>query len=187
MVKSCFGLPPRLVNTFENNPLLYRKEWCDFFQDQGVVVQASPRQGLHPSLPQPDMLAGFGRLTSHCSEEDLPGCSGGPVSLDVTLVMSLSSKTTPLHFLPGPVLSCDAVRAIAERCGRSPAQVCLRWNLEKGAWARSCPAPSINTYITYIYIYVYITTYIYVQVIIRLYLCLYLYRYMTSQSDVGSE
>ncbi|CAE7753930.1 unnamed protein product [Symbiodinium sp. CCMP2592] len=68
-----------LVNTFENNPLLYRKEWCDFFQDQGVVVQAYK----------------------------------------------------PLQ-RGGPVLSCDAVRAIAERCGRSPAQVCLRWNLEKG-------------------------------------------------------
>ncbi|CAE7896897.1 unnamed protein product, partial [Symbiodinium necroappetens] len=31
-----------------------------------------------------------------------------------------------------PVLSCDTVKTIAERCGRSPAQVCLRWNLEKG-------------------------------------------------------
>ncbi|CAE7576108.1 unnamed protein product, partial [Symbiodinium sp. CCMP2456] len=32
----------------------------------------------------------------------------------------------------GPVLSCDDEPTIAERCGRSPAQVCLRWNLEQG-------------------------------------------------------
>merc|ERR1712232_759299 len=30
------------VNTFENNPMLYRKEWVDFFQenDRGIVLQA---------------------------------------------------------------------------------------------------------------------------------------------------
>ncbi|CAE7367250.1 unnamed protein product, partial [Symbiodinium pilosum] len=72
------SIPP-LVNTFENNPLLYRKEWCDFFQEQGVVVQAYK----------------------------------------------------PLQ-RGGPVLNCEAVQEVAGKSGRSPAQVCLRWNLEKG-------------------------------------------------------
>jgi len=29
-----------VVSTFENNPMLHRNEWVDFFQEQGVVVQA---------------------------------------------------------------------------------------------------------------------------------------------------
>lgn len=29
-----------LVNTFENNPLLFRQAWCDFFQERQIVVQA---------------------------------------------------------------------------------------------------------------------------------------------------
>jgi len=67
-----------LANTFENNPMLYRKEWCDFFQEKGVAVQAYK----------------------------------------------------PLQ-RSGPVLACEAVTAIAERLGKSPAQVCLKWNLQK--------------------------------------------------------
>lgn len=67
------------VNTFENNPMLYRKEWVDYFQEQGVAVMAYK----------------------------------------------------PLQ-RSGPVLSCDAVTGIAERVRRSPAQVCLRWNIQKG-------------------------------------------------------
>jgi len=31
---------PPAVNTFEINPLLFRKEWVDFFQAKGVVLQA---------------------------------------------------------------------------------------------------------------------------------------------------
>eukprot|EP00928_Gymnodinium_smaydae_P050010 TRINITY_DN33621_c0_g1_i1.p1 TRINITY_DN33621_c0_g1~~TRINITY_DN33621_c0_g1_i1.p1 ORF type:complete len:321 (+),score=59.17 TRINITY_DN33621_c0_g1_i1:73-963(+) len=31
---------PPAVNTFEVNPLLYRKEWIDYFQSKGLVVQA---------------------------------------------------------------------------------------------------------------------------------------------------
>jgi len=72
------SIPPE-VNTFENNPMLYRSEWVDFFQAKGLAVQAyKPMQR------------------------------------------------------GGPVLSCDVVTSIAARLGRSPAQVCLRWNIEKG-------------------------------------------------------
>jgi len=67
------------VNTFENNPMLYRKEWVDYFQSKGLVVQAYK----------------------------------------------------PLQ-RGGAVLSCDPVQGIAARLGKSPAQVCLRWNIEKG-------------------------------------------------------
>merc|ERR1711957_143061 len=31
---------PPAVNTFEVNPMLYRKDWIDTFQKKGVVVQA---------------------------------------------------------------------------------------------------------------------------------------------------
>lgn len=68
-----------LVNTFENNPLLYRKEWCDYFQKKGVVVQAYK----------------------------------------------------PLQ-RGGPVLDSPTVKGIAEKAKKTSAQVCLRWNLEKG-------------------------------------------------------
>mmetsp|Transcript_50141 Transcript_50141/g.92567 ORF Transcript_50141/g.92567 Transcript_50141/m.92567 type:complete len:333 (+) Transcript_50141:37-1035(+) len=68
-----------LANTFENNPMLYRKGWVDYFQEKGVVVQAYK----------------------------------------------------PLQ-RSGPVLSSDAVTAIASRVGKSPAQVCLKWNVQKG-------------------------------------------------------
>ncbi|CAJ1356981.1 unnamed protein product, partial [Effrenium voratum] len=68
-----------LVNTFENNPLLYRKEWCDFFQEKGVAVQAYK----------------------------------------------------PLQ-RGGPVLSSETVQSIAGRTKKTPAQVCLRWNLQRG-------------------------------------------------------
>eukprot|EP00415_Alexandrium_ostenfeldii_P004909 UN4909 len=71
-------LPPQ-VNTFENNPMLYRKEWVDYFQDKGVVVMAYK----------------------------------------------------PLQ-RSGPVLTCDIVATIADRAKKSPAQVCLRWNIQKG-------------------------------------------------------
>lgn len=67
------------VNTFENNPMLYRKEWVDFFQEQGVLVQAYK----------------------------------------------------PLQ-RSGPVLTNEAVVSIASRVGKSAAQVCLRWNIQKG-------------------------------------------------------
>lgn len=67
------------VNTFENNPMLYRKEWVDFFQEKGVAVMAyKPLQRA------------------------------------------------------GPVLSCDTVTDVAANVGKSPAQVCLRWNVQKG-------------------------------------------------------
>mgnify|MGYP002804472967 FL=1 len=68
-----------LVNTFENNPLLYRKEWCDYFQRKGLVVQAYK----------------------------------------------------PLQ-RGGPVLESPIVKSIAEKAQKTPAQVCLRWNLDKG-------------------------------------------------------
>ncbi|CAK9106756.1 Putative reductase 1 [Durusdinium trenchii] len=68
-----------LVNTFENNPLLYRKEWCDYFQEKGLIVQAYK----------------------------------------------------PLQ-RGGPVLESPAVMDIAKKAGKTPAQVCLRWNLDKG-------------------------------------------------------
>jgi len=68
-----------LANTFENNPMLYRKEWVDYFQEKGVVVQAYK----------------------------------------------------PLQ-RSGPVLSSDVVASIASRLGKSPAQVCLKWNAQKG-------------------------------------------------------
>ncbi|CAK9107453.1 unnamed protein product [Durusdinium trenchii] len=67
-----------LVNTFENNPLLYRKEWCDYFQEKGLIVQAYK----------------------------------------------------PLQ-RGGPVLESPAVMDIAKKAGKTPAQVCLRWNLDK--------------------------------------------------------
>lgn len=71
-------VPPG-VNTFEVNPLLYRKKWIDFFQDKGVVVQAyKPMQR------------------------------------------------------GGPVLSQDVVTAIATRLEKTPAQICIRWGLQKG-------------------------------------------------------
>lgn len=72
------SVPPQ-VNTFENNPMLYRKEWVDYFQAKGIVVMAYK----------------------------------------------------PLQ-RSGPVLSCDAVTSIAGRANKSPAQVCLRWNIQKG-------------------------------------------------------
>jgi len=67
------------VNTFENNPMLYRKEWVDYFQSEGVAVMAYK----------------------------------------------------PLQ-RGGPVLSCSTVTSIAGRTGKTPAQVCLRWNIQKG-------------------------------------------------------
>lgn len=67
------------VNTFENNPMLYRKEWVDFFQAKGIAVMAYK----------------------------------------------------PLQ-RSGPVLTCDAVVSIAGRLKRTPAQACLRWNIQKG-------------------------------------------------------
>jgi len=67
------------VNTFENNPMLYRKEWVDYFQKKGLAVMAYK----------------------------------------------------PLQ-RSGPVLACDAVATIADRSQKSPAQVCLRWNVQKG-------------------------------------------------------
>jgi len=67
------------VNTFENNPKLYRKEWVDFFHAQGVAVAAYK----------------------------------------------------PLQ-RSGPILKHEVVVAIASRFGKSPAQICLRWNAQKG-------------------------------------------------------
>lgn len=68
-----------VMNTFESNPMLYRKEWVDFFQQQGVVVQAyKPLQG------------------------------------------------------GGAVLHDETVKSIASRLGRTPSQVCIRWNIQKG-------------------------------------------------------
>lgn len=67
------------VNTFENNPMLYRQEWVEFFHRNGMVVEAyKPMQR------------------------------------------------------GGPVLACQTVADIAKRLGKTPAQVCLRWNVEKG-------------------------------------------------------
>jgi len=77
LMKSASLVPQ--VNTFENNPLLYRKEWCDYFQQQGIVVQAYK----------------------------------------------------PLQ-RGGPVLDCETVQKMAARSGKSAAQVCLRWNIQKG-------------------------------------------------------
>lgn len=71
-------IPPQ-VNTFEVNPMLYRKEWIDFFQGKGVVMQAyKPLQR-----------------------------GGAP-------------------------LSSDVVGGIAARLGKTAAQVCIRWAVQKG-------------------------------------------------------
>lgn len=67
------------VNTFEMNPLLYRKDWVDYFTSKGVVLQAYK----------------------------------------------------PLQ-RGGATLSDDVVTAVAGRVGRSPAQVCIRWLVQKG-------------------------------------------------------
>jgi len=69
---------PPAVNTFEVNPLLFRKEWIEYFQSKGVVLQAYK----------------------------------------------------PLQ-RGGPVLSEAAVTGIAEKCGKSVGQVCIRWLLQK--------------------------------------------------------
>lgn len=67
------------VNTFENNPMLYRKDWVDYFHERGLRVEAyKPMQRA------------------------------------------------------GPVLHCGVVAEVARRTGRTAAQVCIRWNLQKG-------------------------------------------------------
>ena len=38
---------------------------------------------------------------------------------------------------PGPVLDSPTVKGIAEKAKKTSAQVCLRWNLEKGRQLRS--------------------------------------------------
>jgi len=68
-----------VMNSFETNPMVYRKEWVDFFQEHGVVVSAYK----------------------------------------------------PLQ-RSGPVLTNEIVVAIASRLRKSSAQVCLRWNVQKG-------------------------------------------------------
>lgn len=70
---------PPTVNTFEMNPLLYRREWVDYFMSKGVVLQAYK----------------------------------------------------PLQ-RGGATLSDDVVTAAAGRVGKSPAQVCIRWLVQKG-------------------------------------------------------
>lgn len=67
------------LNTFENNPMLYRKDWLDFFNSKGI-----------PTMAYKPLQRG------------------------------------------GAVLSCNPVVAAALRLGKTPAQVCLRWNLQKG-------------------------------------------------------
>lgn len=67
------------VNTFENNPMLWRREWVDFFQAKGIAVMAYK----------------------------------------------------PLQ-RSGPVLTCETVISMASKLKRTPAQVCLRWNIQKG-------------------------------------------------------
>lgn len=67
------------VNTFEMNPMLYRKDWVDYFVSKGVVLQAYK----------------------------------------------------PLQ-RGGATLSDDVVTAAAGRVAKSPAQVCIRWLVQKG-------------------------------------------------------
>mmetsp|Transcript_70008 Transcript_70008/g.198418 ORF Transcript_70008/g.198418 Transcript_70008/m.198418 type:complete len:314 (-) Transcript_70008:64-1005(-) len=70
-------VPPQ-VNTFEINPLLYRKEWIEYFRAKGVALQAYK----------------------------------------------------PLQ--RGGAIGNETIAAAASRLSKSPAQVCIRWALQKG-------------------------------------------------------
>jgi len=70
-------IPPQ-VNTFEVNPMLYRKEWIDYFQSRGITMQ--------------------------CYKPLQRG---------------------------GDALKADVAASIAARLGKTTAQVCLRWAVQK--------------------------------------------------------
>jgi diketogulonate reductase-like aldo/keto reductase len=75
--------------------------------DKGAVVPAVDQIKLHPGLPQAE-----------------------------TMRFCLAHGILPEAWSPlgaGKLLASGPLRSIAERCGQSPAQVCVRWCIQRGA------------------------------------------------------
>eukprot|EP00812_Abedinium_dasypus_P010634 NODE_4242_length_694_cov_190.807512.p3 GENE.NODE_4242_length_694_cov_190.807512~~NODE_4242_length_694_cov_190.807512.p3 ORF type:complete len:179 (-),score=44.24 NODE_4242_length_694_cov_190.807512:110-646(-) len=84
---------------------------------------------LHPYLAQPD-------LASFCASKGIQMMAYSPLgSGDSYSGTSFPAKGTGPFECPSggaPLLSNEVVRAVAERLGKSPAQVLIRWSLQRG-------------------------------------------------------